>query len=269
WFEVFAKGTRKPAFDIKSDAPWIIVSEDTSPPRGDRRFWVDIDWNRLPTGDAKGTIVVSGGQSDYNRNPGDVQIHVKAIKASVDEAAQAKGRFASLGAPIAIEASQPSRRIAAGGAAWEVIPDYGRGPAAMAVFPVTAPSVLPPKAAPQLEYGVYLHAEGAYHVKLVLGPCMDSQPGRGMRIGVSFDDAPVQVLDLFEDRKAETFLGAGWIRTAKDNVRYLTSTHVLSKPGTHALKISMVDPGVVVEKIIIHQGELPPSYFGPPANNRV
>jgi hypothetical protein len=35
-------------------------------------------------------------------------------------------------------------------------------------------------------------------------------------------------------------------------------------PGKHTLKIHMVDPTVVVMKIIIHDTPLPASYFGPP-----
>ena len=38
----------------------------------------------------------------------------------------------------------------------------------------------------------------------------------------------------------------------------------VSASGKHTLKIIMVDPTVVVEKIIIHDSPLPNSYFGPP-----
>lgn len=33
--------------------------------------------------------------------------------------------------------------------------------------------------------------------------------------------------------------------------------------GTYTLKIYMVDPAVVVEKIVISKGNLPQTYFGP------
>ena len=33
--------------------------------------------------------------------------------------------------------------------------------------------------------------------------------------------------------------------------------------GTHTFKIYMVDPAVVVEKIVISSGRLPQTYFGP------
>ena len=40
----------------------------------------------------------------------------------------------------------------------------------------------------------------------------------------------------------------------------------VSAPGKHTLKITMVDPTVVMMKIIIHDAPLPDSYFGPPEN---
>jgi hypothetical protein len=38
----------------------------------------------------------------------------------------------------------------------------------------------------------------------------------------------------------------------------------LSGPGEHILKYWMVDPGVVLQKLVISHGDLPPSYLGPP-----
>lgn len=263
YFEVFAAGQRKPDFVVTPDADWVRVSEDKSP-RTDRRFWVDIDWAKAPQGSAKAVITVSGNALDVNDAPTRVLIHVNAVKASPAIVSQARGRFASLGGPIAIAAAQPTKRVAVGGASWEMLPDYGRGAAAMTIMPVTAPSVLPPQPAPQLQYAVWLPEAGTYHVTMIVGPVMDHMPDRGIRVGASFDDAPTQVIDLFDDRKAQTFLGAGWIKAAKDNARFATSSHAGLSAGPHTFKVTMVDPAIVLQKLIISQGDLPDSYFGPP-----
>lgn len=147
---------------------------------------------------------------------------------------------------------------------WETIPDYGCGADAMSVFPVLTPSVFPPDTGPALEYDLYLAQDADYTVTLVMGPVMDFVPDRGVRIGVGFDNAEPQILDIFADRAAGTFLGATWLRASKDNVRYLSGTFKDLKSGQHVLRISMIDPAVVVETIIIHAAPLADSYFGPP-----
>jgi hypothetical protein len=134
----------------------------------------------------------------------------------------------------------------------------------MAIYPVTAPSVLPPNPAPTLEYPLYLPRSGTFDVTLVLGPVMDFVPDRGMRIAVAFDDEAPQVVDIFANRATESFLGEAWSKHAtRDNARYLRSSHRVSAAGPHVLKLSMVDPGIVLQKIIIHDRPLPESYFGP------
>ncbi len=49
-----------------------------------------------------------------------------------------------------------------------------------------------------------------------------------------------------------------------NNARYSHSKHVISKPGYHTLKSWMVDPGVVLEKVVVDLGGVKPSYLGPP-----
>jgi hypothetical protein len=140
----------------------------------------------------------------------------------------------------------------------------------MTIFPVTAASVMPPAASPRLEYQVLVPQAGEVHVDLITGPTLDFVPGRGIRVAVSFDDQEPQVLDAY----AKQHVSGGnssvappvrdWGRWVTDNARTLKSTHKVAAPGVHTLKVWMVDPAVVLEKLIIYAGEVPASYFGPP-----
>ncbi len=227
----------------------------------DARYWVDIDWAKLPAGTSTGEISVQGKLPT-------IKIKVVANKASVEQAVAAQGRFASLDGPTAITATGTTRRTEVGGVRWEEVPDYGRVTAALAIYTVTSASILPPESAPTLEYPVYLPREGNFDVTLILGPVMDFVPARGMRIAAAFDDQPAQVLDIFANRAAESFLGRSWsAHAARDNARYLRSSLHVVAAGSHVLKISMVDPGIVLEKIIINDRPLPERYFGPPAQD--
>jgi len=55
----------------------------------------------------------------------------------------------------------------------------------------------------------------------------------------------------------------------KNNCRRLISTHSVARPGAHTLKLWMVDPGVVVQRIIVNTGGVKPSYLGPPESRKV
>ena len=54
----------------------------------------------------------------------------------------------------------------------------------------------------------------------------------------------------------------------KDAVRTISTTHSLSGSGYHTLKYWMVDPGIVLQKILVDLGGLKPSYLGPPESFR-
>ena len=54
----------------------------------------------------------------------------------------------------------------------------------------------------------------------------------------------------------------------KNACRIVRSTHTLSSAGYHTLKIWMVDPAVVLQKIVVDLGGLKPSYLGPPESYR-
>jgi hypothetical protein len=55
-----------------------------------------------------------------------------------------------------------------------------------------------------------------------------------------------------------------WARSVEDSVRTVKSTHTVEGVGYHTLKLWMVDPGVVLQKLVVDLGGVKPSYLGPP-----
>jgi hypothetical protein len=263
--EIYKRGATDFSYVVASSQPWVKLSATGGSVGNDQRIWVGIDWDKAPVGTGNATITIArpGGESVP------VQISATRSRSYMRENTDA---FGGLTGPTVIIAANASKNIATDAARWEAIPDYGRGPSGMTIFPMTAASVQPPANSPRLEYQVLVPKAGNIHADLITGPTLNVQPGRGVRVAVSFDDAEPQIIDAFEgqgDGSGGTHSPAikDWSTWVKDNARTLKSTHKISNAGVRTLKIWMVDPGVVLEKIIIHTGDVRPGYFGPPANN--
>ena len=147
---------------------------------------------------------------------------------------------------------------------WQRIPDLGRTLSAMTITPVTAASVAPSATTPRLEYSMFMFDSGAVSVRAYLSPSFNfSGAPQGLRYGISFDDETPQIINMTADSTLKA-----WEQSVGDNVTTVVSKHQLSKPGAHVLKFWAVDPGVVVQKLVIDAGGVKPSYLGPPESFR-
>ena len=82
---------------------------------------------------------------------------------------------------------------------------------------------------------------------------------------------PAQIVNTFapDTAKAEDFLGRNHANNTAGNSRVMRFTQQVAAPGKHTLKISMVDPTVCLQKIIVFDKQPPTSYFGPPEKPRI
>jgi hypothetical protein len=165
---------------------------------------------------------------------------------------------------IAIEAPNYSRSVSGPDAAWRKLPDFGRTQGGVTPMPVTASTQAPGRDAPRLEYDLHLFSAGDLTVELHCAPSLDFMPDEPLRVAISFDDEPPQTIELDTERTPET-----WAKSVGDGVRRITSKHRIANPGPHVLKLWMVTPGVVVQRIILDKGGVRPSYLGPPETPRV
>jgi hypothetical protein len=81
----------------------------------------------------------------------------------------------------------------------------------------------------------------------------------GLRYAVSLDDDTPQVVNFNGKYSLRE-----WEKWVSDNIIVSETVHQVEKPGHHVLKFWRVDPGVVLQKIVVDTGGLKPSYLGPP-----
>jgi hypothetical protein len=115
---------------------------------------------------------------------------------------------------------------------------------------------------------MWLTNTGAVEVSMVLSPCLNFAPDRGVRMAVSFDDEGPQFITVVPKGYIAGDGNRDWEEAVKDSVRQVKSKHTITLPGSHAFKIWMIDPAVVVQKIVVDCGGVKPSYLGPPESLR-
>ncbi|WP_232476321.1 glycosyl hydrolase 115 family protein [Flavisphingomonas formosensis] len=264
YIETFPRGTDPIAVQVTADRPWVLIREGkafSSSPL-DRRFWIDVDWAKAPAGQSVALVTICDDRGSQT-----VEARLTAIKATPSQAKDAQGAFGGLTGAFSIPANAFRRSIAVDGVRWEAIEDYGRVKAAMSIFPVDAHSFQDPAAAPRLEYDIFLGEAGKYHVLLVTSPTLEVIPGRTLSVAVILDNQTPVVHGVFtpEDRVAEDFLGDRHLPNTANNARTMRFVVSSDRPGRHVLTVAMIDPTVVIQKIIISKDEPDDSYFGPPS----
>lgn len=243
--EVFNRGYEPVAITATASAPWIKLSSHSAKVKSDFAISVSVDWSKVPVAVNPGTLTIQ---------PSGQTVDITAV--NLPDANFAQGFIESDG----VVSIQPQHFSASRSkeSRWEVIPDYGNTSSAVSVFPVLSASATPPHSA-CLEYPIYVFSSGTVKASVVVGPTLHFDPSKGLRVAVSIDDGPPQMLNV-----ATEYMSRPWEESVKDNARWLTAPLQIAKPGAHVLKLWAVDPGVVVQKIVLDLGGLKPSYLGPP-----
>ena len=257
FIDVFSRGHAPFDFSATASAPWLFLKATNNGVEKER-LWISVNWKKAPSGETNGFVKITQGTNS-------VLVRVNVFNPQKPARENLKG-FVEANGYVSIEAEHFTKKHDTRAARWEKIDGLGRTLSALTIFPVTAPSVTPPENSPCLEYKMYLFHAGKVEVESILSPSLNFVAGRGLRFALSFDDQPPQVLAAVPENFS---VGAGdgnhdWELTVKDNVRKVKSTFTLAAAGPHTLKFWMVDPGVVLQKIVVNLGGVKPSYLGPP-----
>ncbi len=257
--DVFNRGMVPYAFTAQASAPWILVSEPRGTVEKDKRLWITVDWTRAPKGNASGEIKITGAGAE-------VLVKVDAFNPAEVTRASLQG-FAEGQGVVSIEPEHFTKKNDAGVNRWIRIEDYGRTLSGMrAEAPVDAGGLVPGKDSPSLEYRMYVFSPGAVTANLILSPTLNFVAGRGLRVAVSFDDETPKVIDILPATYNAANGNRDWEESVRNNARTVSSTHTIAGAGYHTLKVWMVDPAVVVQKIVVNtpSAAKATTYLGPP-----
>jgi len=268
---------------ITSD-DWIVLSETSGVIYDERRIWVSIDWQKAPKGIAeKGKIIFRwttsadnewmeydllseqeklayrNGDQTYRGLDRLFEVNLSVFNPVHPSPAEVKG-FVESNGYISMEAENFSRKVEGKTAGWHIIEGLGRTGNSVTVLPTTIPPISDLQevvaSSPRLEYDLYTFTNGIASLQLNCIPSYPINSDYGLRLAVSLDDNPPQLVEF----KAGD-------RSVMENLMTMHIKIKIEKEGEHTLKIWMIDPGVVIDKLILNTGGVKKSYLGPPESN--
>jgi hypothetical protein len=153
---------------------------------------------------------------------------------------------------VTIPAAKFDRAVGGKGLTWTVLSNLGDGDAVVAL-PQGRPST-DVRDGVRLDYAVSVSRSGPARVRLRLAPTLDATGGKGIRIGVSLDDGPVQVVTanlVPTAGSASTPEQAAWVAAVKDHAHTVETLFPAVTQGSHVVKVWRLDDNAVLEKVLI------------------
>jgi hypothetical protein len=263
YIDVFNRGKKPFDISIKTSEPWFRVNSSTDKVEIETRLLASIDWSKVPSGKHSVQLKITGA------NNSTVIINAEVNNYQNSEVEKFNG-FIENNNYVSIEAEHFSRKIKSDAIDWLIIPNLGRTLSGVTSKDVTFSSLTLGSGSPHLEYDVYLFDKGEVKVKTYFSPTLNfNYLPNGIQFAVSFDDAPPQIMNLTNNPNPPDLNRDGvWNRWVADNINIQVSKHNVDKPGKHVLKFWLVDPGIVLQKIVVETGDARQSYLGPPESFR-
>jgi Glycosyl hydrolase family 115/Gylcosyl hydrolase family 115 C-terminal domain len=255
--EIFNRGSIPFKYSINTTEPWIKTSSSNGTINKQKRLWVNIDWDKAPSGINKSSITISGPE---NKN------FVVQLEVNNNSFNEEINGFVESNGYISIEAEHYSKAVDGSNIKWRTILNLGRTNSAVEAFPVTSAVQTPGGDSPHLEYNIYLQNKGEVKVEAYFSPTLNFHNSpQGIRYAVSLDDGEPQIINMTPNPYfADLNRDQTWNKWVSENINVEISKLEINKPGKHILKFWMVDPGPALQKIVIDAGGVKPSYLGPP-----
>ncbi|MBN2065093.1 MAG: glycosyl hydrolase 115 family protein [Sedimentisphaerales bacterium] len=245
YFDLFNKGYYPFDYKVEPSDKWITIDKNNGQVSSQERIVVSVNYDLLPEGNSSGELLVKAGATIS-------RITVNAYKPEAQLKEKLTGVAVVTNGSVTIEAENFSRKTSGNDGSWETIPHLGISGSSVTVLPTTAATISDVNAlennSPCMEYDFYCHEPGVQQVQINCLPTHPINAERGLRYAVAIDDGEKKVV-AFDTKE----YAPDWKVNVVNGQAVTKTEHKVSSVGKHTLKVWMVDPGVVLDKIIISQ----------------
>ncbi|PFH46027.1 glycoside hydrolase family 115 protein [Amanita thiersii Skay4041] len=291
--DVGASGPASFTFTVKSNASWLEVSPSSgsvSPKSPETRVFISVkNWNELSEGMNAATLTftaIDTSNSKQKQPSMSFPVNIQAVRNTVAReftggllfnalfwaALMGEIGFVEGAGVVSIEAAHATRNSTVSGVFWRELPGYGRTISGVTPWPRTGASDngFPNGSGPTLEYDFFTF-NPIRQATVFVSPSLNANgQDRPLLFSVQLDDGNVQQLQPIPSAPSGS-LPQAWngVDGFVANAMVAVKVPLQAQPGKHTLKIGMIEPAVVVQKIVIDAGGLKPSYLGPPESMMV
>ncbi|MRT93204.1 glycosyl hydrolase 115 family protein [Ancylomarina sp. 16SWW S1-10-2] len=274
--DVFLKGEVEIDWKAESKANWIHISKTKgtlNSKNQEQRIWVSIDWDKVPVGVNKKEAPLGhdyqlippsykvNSAIDFVSGDSTISIGISVFNPKYKELENYKGFVEDKGF-VSINAENYSSTKSGKQASWETFDGVGYTGKVVTALPRSADSQTTIQSivnnSPVLEYDFYTFNFGEVNVLLQAVPTHAVNNERGVRCAVSIDNADPVIVDFQTFGRSDE-----WMENVLKNTSVKAAQQIVNKAGKHTLKIWMVDPGVMIDQILIDLGGWKKSYSFP------
>ncbi|WP_276483004.1 glycosyl hydrolase 115 family protein [Paraflavitalea pollutisoli] len=258
FIDVFLGDTMAVEWTAKTSADWIRLSATRGRltqgyPNNSIRLWVSIDVAKAPAG------TVSSGYIVFQANDRQERVLVSAKRPGIAGWSAYKG-FVEQNKLVSIKAAGSSLLTTGIGSSWRRVANLGHSGASVEANVerrayVALTDSLPATGAATIAYTFFSLSQEPPVARIYTLPTHTLHNSVSMRYGVRLDDGAVQVVDTRTLGRSEE-----WKQNVLSNttVRQIAWPSLL--PGKHRLTIYAIDPGVILDRILIRFGNAAPAY---------
>lgn len=239
FIDVFLSDSVTVSWNAKPSADWIVLSQKSgslTPSNNSTRLWVSVDWKKVPN--------TNNGTIEFTANGKKITIFVEAFRPA--EAEDYRGFIETNG-----YVSMHARHYSAKGNEWVLT--HGTGHSGTSLTSVIKDTANIANA--HVVYQFYSFSKTPPNVIIYTLPTHPLNKSFSMRYGLSINDGPVQIIDFKTVGRSEE-----WKQNVLRNSATRSTTFPALTPGKHTLKIYAIDPGVVLDRIVIDFGSRYKSY---------